>query len=61
MGMRIFMEARSSNSEAGSSRSAGLAGNIWQARATFPLVFGHRSDATRTRARRDREARPGLN
>jgi hypothetical protein len=59
--MRIFMEARSSNSEAGSSRSAGLAGEARQERASFPLVFGHYPDATRTRARRDREARPGLN
>ena len=58
--MRISMEARSSNSEAGSSRSAGPAGNTRQALAVFLLVFGHRSDATRTRARRDREARPGL-
>jgi hypothetical protein len=58
--MRISMEARSSNSEAGSSRSAGLTGNTRQKHAIFPLVFGHSSDATRTRARGDREARPGL-
>ena len=58
--MRIFMEARSSNSEPGSSRSAGVALETRQEPAAFPLVFVHFPDATRTRARRDREARPGL-
>ena len=58
--MRISMEARSSNSEAGSSRSAGQALDVRQAQGIFPLVFGHCSDATRMQARRDREARPGL-
>lgn len=58
--MRISMETRSSNSEPGSSRSAGQVGIDQQEQAAFPLVFGHRSDATRTRARKDREARPGL-